>query len=1062
MINDPSINVYEVVAEAESYFQNIDKNAKGSGWKAYNRWLYENEPKFYPSGDRSNVDPYFVSKEYIKNNIPHQRSLFDNGWEELGPYYIEQVTGHYAVGLGRVESFYSDPNDPNRIYLGSRSGGFWKTIDGGNTWVNTTDFLFAAGVNTIAVSPNNPNHVLINVRNSKNGVTHGIYESNDGGDTWNITNFNPENLSWGGLGTYDSVYKIAYHPTIPDLVFIGSSEGLFRSTDNLNSWINCPTGNSWEWDYDFNEIHFHPTDENIVYTAAYNEDSKIYISNDGGLTFTKSNTIVGNSSDIKLSVSAACSNCVYVGSSAGIWKSTDNGQNFSLVSNPGISNYGAFAVSDVDTNYMLFGDIDTHRSTDGGVTFNQATYWATGNANYNNTGTYVHADIRGSRSENGVFWVNTDGFLCKSLDNGSTWEIYEGQSIRENYCLGVSQSNHERTIAGSQDNGTSIKTENSWVEFYGADGMEGIIHPLNDDWMIGSFQFGGKRRTKDGGITQDGINPSDFNGDWVTPLLYDPNDQMTIYTMDDVIYKSEDFGSTWNQIGDPFPGIIANAAISEINSNIIAVSNYDNLDISLDGGQTFTEISPPSVNYFITDIAFDPNDDNVIIVTYGTYQNNNQKVYITTNQGETWENITHNLGNMPIRSVVIDHTDASTIYLGTEIGVYKKAMSENTWSSHSENLPNMTVMELEIMYGSNTLRAATWGRGLWEYSLDGRQSFPSILTTKISNQPTDTQPKVDIDQFVTSTISYDGEISNAYIQWSEGISSVVNTIPMTNSSGNIWVTDSSIPNQAEGTKVYFKVFAEGENNDITETYRYMYEVKANVLCTPSMDCSYGDGFQLVQIGDIYNPSGCEGYGDFMDLSTDLEQGSNNQMTLTTGYGNQYVKVWIDFNDDLDFSSDEVVIDNYEIADGEDNANAPYTETIDFVIPENAALGEHILRAKSNWSIDVPTDACTETQWGETEDYMVNIVESSLGLIENNFEYKPLVYPNPTVGDFSIDLGTIYNNVKITLTDINGRIIQFRNTLNGRFFDLEIDSSSGMYLLTVESGKNRAVIKIIKN
>ena len=86
----------------------------------------------------------------------------------------------------------------------------------------------------------------------------------------------------------------------------------------------------------------------------------------------------------------------------------------------------------------------------------------------------------------------------------------------------------------------------------------------------------------------------------------------------------------------------------------------------------------------------------------------------------------------------------------------------------------------------------------------------------------------------------------------------------------------------------------------------------------------------------------------------------------------------------------------------------------------------------------------------------------IGLIENNFQYKPLVYPNPTVGDFSIDLGAIYNNVKITLTDINGRIIQFRNTLNGRFFDLKIDTSSGIYLLTVESGKNRAVIKIIKN
>ena len=1060
MINDPSINVYEIVAEAESYFQNIDKEAKGSGWKAYNRWLYENEPKFYPSGDRSNVDPFFVSKQYLKNNILHQRSLFDNGWEELGPYYIEQVTGHYAVGLGRVESFYSDPNDPNRIYLGSRSGGFWKTTDGGTTWTNTTDFLFAAGVNTMAVSPNNPNHILINVRNSYNGVTHGIYESSDGGDTWSITNFNPQNLSWGGLGTYDSIYKIRFHPTISNLVLVGTSEGLFRSTDNLNTWTNCATGNAWEYDYDFNEIHFHPTDENIVYASAYNEDSKIYISDDGGLTFTKSNTIVGNSSNIKLSVSAACSNCVFVGTSNGIWKSEDNGQNFSLVSNPGISNYGAFAVNDLDTNYMLFGDIDTHMSVDGGVTFNQATYWSSGNENYNTTGTYVHADIRGSRSEDGVFWVNTDGFLCRSLDNGSTWEIYEGQSIRENYCLGVSQSNHERTIAGSQDNGTSIKTENSWIEFYGADGMEGIIHPLNDDWMIGSFQFGGKRRTKDGGITQDGINPSDFNGDWVTPLLYDPNDQMTIYTMDDVIYKSEDFGSTWNQIGDPFPGIISNAAISEINSNIIAVSNYDNLDISLDGGQTFTEISPPFVNYFITDIAFDPNDDNVIIVTYGTYQNNNQKVYITTNQGETWENITYNLGNMPVRSVVIDHTEASTIYLGTEIGVYKKSMSENTWTSFSENLPNMTVMELEIMYGSNTLRATTWGRGLWEYSLDGREDFPAILTTEISNQPTDTQPKVNIDQYVTSTISYDGEISNAYVEWSTDMSSEINTISMTNSSGNTWVSDTHIPNFEEGTKIYFRVFAEGQNNDISETYRFMYEVKANVLCTPSMNCDYNDGFQLVQIGDINNPSGCEGYGDFMNLITDLEQGSNNQLTVTTGYGDQYIKVWIDFNDDLDFSPDEVVVDNYVIAPGQGSGS--YTETIALSIPENANLGQHILRAKANWSGDVPADACIETTYGETEDYMVNIVESSLGLVENNFNNKPLVYPNPTIGKFSLDLGAVYSNVSITLTDINGRIIKFENKLNGRFFNLEIDNSQGIYLLTVKSGKNTAVIRVIKN
>ena len=74
--------------------------------------------------------------------------------------------------------------------------------------------------------------------------------------------------------------------------------------------------------------------------------------------------------------------------------------------------------------------------------------------------------------------------------------VFEGQSIRENYCLGVSQSNTYRTVTGSQDNGTSIKTENGWIEFYGADGMEGIIHSLNDDWMIEAFSTDLKEELK--------------------------------------------------------------------------------------------------------------------------------------------------------------------------------------------------------------------------------------------------------------------------------------------------------------------------------------------------------------------------------------------------------------------------------------------------------------------------------------------------------------------------------------------------------------------------------------
>ena len=589
--------------------------------------------------------------------------------------------------------------------------------------------------------------------------------------------------------------------------------------------------------------------------------------------------------------------------------------------------------------------------------------------------------------------------------------------------------------------------------------MEGIIHPLNHDWMIGSLQFGGKRRTKDGGYNQDGVNPDGFSGDWVTPLMYDPNNQMSIYTMTNVLYRSDDFGSNWVTLGNSFfSGNIQNAAIAENNSNILAISDYNRLKISDDGGLTFTEVSQSLPNQFITDIAFDPNDDNTIIVTYGSYGNNNQKVYISNNRGESWENITYNLGNMPLRTVVIDHTENSTIYLGAEIGVYKKSMSENSWELYNENFPNTTMMELEVVYGSNTLRGTTWGRGVWEYSLDGRNEYPSILTTNITNQPTDTQPKEGLDQFVTSTIEFDGDLSSVYVEWSTQSDS--DTIQMSNSDNNEWISNSAIPNFNAGTIVFFKVFAESSSGLLSETYKFMYEVRDNILCTPSMNCDYNDGFQLFQLQDIDNSSACEGYGDFTSMSTDLEQGTEYELTVTTGYGDQYIKVWIDYNDDLDFTEDEVVINNYIIAPGV--AAGVYTETINLIIPEDATLGQHILRAKANWAGDVPVDPCVETTYGETEDYSVVIVESSLGLIENTFDEDPIIYPNPTDGNVSIDLRTNYNDITIQLNDILGRTVMNKSYSEGKVFNLNVNDAPGVYFLTIVAENKKVVFRLVKN
>jgi len=179
-----------------------------------------------------------------------------------------------------------------------------------------------------------------------------------------------------------------------------------------------------------------------------------------------------------------------------------------------------------------------------------------------------------------------------------------------------------------------------------------------------------------------------------------------------------------------------------------------------------------------------------------------------------------------------------------------------------------------------------------------------------------------------------------------------------------------------------------------------------------------------------------------EKDTDLEQGSSHNLTVTTGYGNQYIRVWIDFNDDYTFSLDELVVDNFVIASGA--ASGSYTENMDLVVPANAALGPHIMRAKSNWNAPVPDDACEETQYGETEDYMANIVES---LGTDNIQIENIsIYPNPTSDMISIK--GVENIKSIKVYSILGGLE--KEVFNTNQVDIS-ELSSGIHLIKIDNG-----------
>ena len=179
------------------------------------------------------------------------------------------------------------------------------------------------------------------------------------------------------------------------------------------------------------------------------------------------------------------------------------------------------------------------------------------------------------------------------------------------------------------------------------------------------------------------------------------------------------------------------------------------------------------------------------------------------------------------------------------------------------------------------------------------------------------------------------------------------------------------------------------------------------------------------------------------MSTDLEQGASHQLTVTTGYGNQYIRVWIDFNDDYIFSLDELVVDNFVMAPG--GGAGTYTETMQLVVPETAALGEHVMRAKTNWNASVPDDACEETTYGETEDYMANIVES---LGTDNIQIENIsIYPNPIINMLNVNIGA-NSDLNYSIFNITGQIIfKGRFTSSNNRVDFS-DLSKGVYFLQV--------------
>src|SRR5690606_28467442 len=157
-------------------------------------------------------------------------------------------------------------------------------------------------------------------------------------------------------------------------------------------------------------------------------------------------------------------------------------------------------------------------------------------------------------------------------------------------------------------------------------------------------------------------------------------------------------------------------AVAPSNSNVIYIATLTQIRKTTNGGSSWTVINNGLANLNISYIAVHNLNPNILWVTFSGSSNGN-KVYKSVDGGTSWVNVSGNLPNIPVNCVVYENGTNNGIYVGTDMGVYYKNDDLLNWEAFMDNLPNVQVNELEIFYPTGKIRAATYGRGIWESGL---------------------------------------------------------------------------------------------------------------------------------------------------------------------------------------------------------------------------------------------------------------------------------------------------------------------------------------------------------
>ncbi|MEM1216392.1 MAG: hypothetical protein AAGJ82_11945, partial [Bacteroidota bacterium] len=710
---------------------------------------------------------FAFANDAFSQTLPANKYLTELAPRNIGP----------AGMSGRITAIDVDLSDPDIIYVGSASGGVWKSTDGGIKWHPIFDDQPLQAIGAIKINQRNPDEIWVgtgegNPRNSHN-TGQGLYRSRDGGDTWELV----------GLEATRNIHRIIVHRDNPDIVYVGAmgsiwgpnpERGVYRTQDGGATWkhvLKVADG------VGIADLVVDPTNPEKLLAAMWEFDrdpwffnsggpkSGLYVTYDGGDTWTQRTSDdglpKGDLGRIGIAIAPSSPNIIYALIEAkvnGLYKSTDGGKKWSLVSEKNIGNrpfyYAELYVDPVNENriYNLYTYVSL--SEDGGKNFRVIMDY----------GTNLHPDHH-------AFWIHpndpnyvingNDGGLNISRDRGKTWRFVTNIPVAQFYHINYDMSVPYLVGGGMQDNGSWVGpsqalkrggiTNHDWQEVYFGDGFDLLFHPDDSRYVYAMSQGGNVGYIdRETGMSYP-VKPVHPDGttlryNWNAAMAQDPRESCTVYFGSQFVHKSTDCGKSWTIISPDLTtndttkqkanlsgGLTYDATMAENYTTILAIAptpedantlyvgtDDGNLQITRDGGSTWANVSKrlPGMpaGSWIPYIEVSQVNKGEVFVVVNDYRRNNFEpmAYHSKDYGQSWKRI---VGPKQVKghamSLVQDPEADNHLWLGTDHGLYVSFDYGTNWQKWTESFPSTTVADLKIHPRENDLIIGTFGRAAW-------------------------------------------------------------------------------------------------------------------------------------------------------------------------------------------------------------------------------------------------------------------------------------------------------------------------------------------------------------